>query len=264
MTILGTNFMSQYLPGGRWNSGGGRRMLGGLGMMPSGYIPPGYGMGRKEAGNGLRDFLTQAVEGRRARQLSQLGRDAIQSAQFEAGRIQPEDYTSSSYSGLSPWADQALSGVVGKMTPGMMRGYQAALKGLDQAPETIEQRRQELNTQFARDIQMPTMNAVRNATAAAAGRGVLGGTSYNDQVGQIAQGANAAAAQQQSASNVWAADALMKNMLDRLSARQSGMALLGDMAGMGRYSQSTDPTAWMRLGGFTGPAQSPFSKFLGK
>ena len=175
-------------------------------------------------------------------------------ADFEKKRLSPEDYTSSSSSGLDPWAARILSNTTGRLMPGMMKGYSQSLRDLDKNPALIEQKRQELNTQFSRDIQAPTMAAVNNATAGAAARGVVGGSSYNDQVGQISQAANQAAQQQQSASNTWASDALIQNIMAKLQARQAGMGLLGDMAGMGTSSRSTDPTAWMRLGSTVGPA----------
>lgn len=161
----------------------------------------------------------------------------------DGGTVGPQDYTS--WSGLPKWAEKGVRGVWGKYGKGFWRNYDQALGALDQNPALIEQQRKLMDEQFTRGLQMPTLNAIRNATAGSAGRGVLGSSSYDEQVQGIAASAQRAAGDQSTRSSLWAADALQKNIRDKISARQAGVGMLGEHLGLAK--KSVDPTAWMRM-----------------
>jgi len=123
-----------------------------------------------------------------------------------------------------------------------MKGTWGAIGDLNNAPATIEQQRQNLNLQYGRDINDPTRNAVGSAVASALGSGTAGSSMMGRVMSGIGTRLAQGAGQQQTASNTWAANSLLQNTRDRVSANQGFGALLAGMLGQTRQEQSYNPS----------------------
>jgi hypothetical protein len=147
--------------------------------------------------------------------------------------------TSESWSGLPSWATEGIRKTTKKYAPEAFAGISKSVRDLNNAPETIEQQRKNLNLQYQRDINTPTRDVVNSAMAGALGRGTAGSSMMGNFMGRIGSQLAAGAGRQQTESNTWAANSLLQNLKDRVSANQGFGALMGDLWGQTRSSRSS-------------------------
>lgn len=172
-----------------------------------------------------------------------------------AGNFDFSKYDAGSYSGLAPWASALLQRYMGKYGESAFSGLEDALGNLDNAGKFINQSRVAQNRQYTRDIAAPTMSAVGSAVGQAAGKGVLGSSISNSWMGRIGQQMAQGAAQQQNASNIWAANANLGMLGTRANAYQNYAGLMQNMLGLGQESRSWNPASpWGAGLGWAPPA----------
>lgn len=147
--------------------------------------------------------------------------------------------SSSSSSALPSWAEEYIQNLSGAYGANAWSGYKSSVENLANAPEYNEQARVAMNNQYALDIQQPTMDAINNAINSAAGQGVMNSSISGTMVDSAVQSALAAAQQQQTDSNVWAANQNAANLTDSANAWGSYTGMLGDYLGLTKKSSSS-------------------------
>lgn len=158
------------------------------------------------------------------------------------GGGEPIDMLSStSYSGPPDWATKWIRDLIDKYGIMAFERYNRAVEDVGSAPGWIERARQQQNLQYNRDIQRPTMEAVKASVNQLAGGGMLNSSVSADWIAKMTQAALQGAQRQQTESNVWAANANAQNLLDRVTAAQGLQALLAAYLGETKYSESNQP-----------------------
>jgi len=157
--------------------------------------------------------------------------------------INPQDYTASSYSGLPSWAQNILKGYMGKYGQRSWDAYSGAVGDINNGASKIDALRADQRQQFE-GTKAPIMGALSGAISRAAGSGVSADTRAAWDA-RAAQEGLRASGNQDMAGRVWAANAKLANIGERLKANQNFTGMLGNYLGQARYSSSTDPTAWL-------------------
>lgn len=148
---------------------------------------------------------------------------------------------STSLAGLPSWGEESVRRLFRAYAPEAFAGYDEAIHGLDTAPSLIEEERRLRQEQYTRGIGDATRRAIASAFQQAFGRGTVGSSMMGETAGGIAGQLGTAARQAHGDTNIWASQAMMKNLLDRITAHAGRAGMMGDLLGLTRYSTSETP-----------------------
>jgi hypothetical protein len=147
---------------------------------------------------------------------------------------------SSSRQGLPDWGSAWAQDWLKTMQP-VQGGMVNALNSLNNAPQTIENTRQNMVNQYQNAMGLNLQNTMKPVVSNLAGRGVINSSTAEGTMAKVLQDLQAKYADQVTAANTWAGNALLDNIYKTISAYQGQGSLINALLGTSREGTSQDP-----------------------